>query len=229
MAAADLPDARLGAPGGFVAAMRPEHLIYFLLNVGDGDAQVVLLPEKAGQRQAVIVDVANAPKVHAFLQHLAEGGLLAAGPRPPIRLVVATHPHEDHIAGMAKILRTYSGEIAEVWEPGYYHTSGAYLEMMAAIEDEQLHHLQPASGTVLWADHVKITVLAPGVALKGRYDSYGIDLNNSSIVLKLEYPAAPVVQRADDRTYIAERSYGIILGADAQTLSWGQALVDFRS
>jgi len=224
--AADVPDAILGPPGGFVAACRPEHLVIFSLNVGDGDSHLVLLPEIGGRRGAVIVDVVSEAKLHRLVTALATTPLLPADGEP-IVLVVATHPHDDHIRGMAGFLRTHAASISEFWEPGYYQPSDAFIEMMAAVEDVNVRHLQPASGTVRWLGTVKLTVMAPAVALKSRYDSYGIDVNNSSIVLKLDYPAARVIQRNADRTYVKPPSQSVILGADAQTLSWAHVLDDF--
>jgi hypothetical protein len=75
---------------------------------------------------------------------------------------------------------------------------------------------------------VKLTVLAPGIVLRNQFDSYGIDINNASIALKVEFPAARTYERAKDRSYMRLPTYQtLILGADAQTRSWGQVLVDF--
>lgn len=228
MPAPDVPEAALGPEGGFLAACRSEHLILLSLNVGDGDGHVLLLPQVAGRRRAVIVDVVDANKLHHLLVHLSATPLLETTVSDPIALVVATHPHDDHIRGMATFLRTHAASIDEVWEPGYYHPTDAYFEMMAALEDSPLRHLQPASGTVRWLDTAKLTVLAPGVALKSRYDSYGIEINDSSIVLKVDFPAARVIRRENkDRTYLRPPSQTVILGADAQTTSWAQVVQDF--
>lgn len=227
MPAQDLPETALGPEGGFLAACRPEHLVLFSLNVGDGDGHVLLTPEIAGRRRAVIVDAVDADKLHDLLLHLSATPLLDTSQEHPFALVVATHPHDDHIRGMATFLRTHVQSIGEFWEPGYYHTTDAYFEMMAAVEDLPLRHLEPTSGTVRWIDTVKCVVLAPGVALKNRYDSYGIEINDSSIVLKLEFPVARLIRRGTDRTYVRPPTQTVILGADAQTTSWSQVLTDF--
>jgi competence protein ComEC len=228
MAAPDLPEALLSPPASLVPDARPEDLVYIALSVGDGDCQLLLLPEDSpGSRRIVVVDAAVSAKLLALLNALEQAGTIAAG--GPVHLVVATHPHDDHIGGMEKLLRTYAGRVEEFWEPGYWHTSGAYQGMMQAVEDDaQLRHLQPSSGTSRWLGKVRITALAPGVSLRGRFDSYGVDINNASIALKLEFPAARVVARNADRTYINPPStQTLLLGADAQTLSWSQVLIDF--
>jgi hypothetical protein len=176
----------------------------------------------------VIVDCIRPDKTFELLADLTAAGILSDA-KPRIELVVATHPHDDHISGMAPLLRRFGADdIAEVWEPGYYHTSGSYLEMMRELEDLPLRHLQPTGGTVRFLGTVRLTVLAPGASLRTRYDSYGIDINNSSIALKVDFPMARVIERAADRTYVRfPTTQTIVLGADAQTLSWSQVLVDF--
>jgi beta-lactamase superfamily II metal-dependent hydrolase len=227
MAATDFPESRLGPPGTFLQSVRDTDLVYFVLNVGDGDSQVLLLPaDDQRRRQCLVVDCIRPKKTIELLGRLGSAGLLTAP--PSIELVVATHPHDDHINGMARLLRTYRAAVAEVWEPGYYHTTSAYMEMMRALEELRLRHLQPTGGTVRFLGKVKLTVLAPGAGLRSRFDSYGIDINNASIALKLDFPMARVVERRGDRTLISLPStQTLVLGADAQTLSWSQVLVDF--
>jgi beta-lactamase superfamily II metal-dependent hydrolase len=229
MPAADLSTELLGAAGGFVAACRPSDLVYFTLNVGDGDTQILLLPEHAdGRRRCVVVDCIRAVKLFKLIEALSEAGLLAET-QPLLALAVATHPHDDHISGMAALLQRFGdGHLQELWEPGYYHPGHAYHEMMRELEDHDIMHLQPASGTTRYLGKVKITVLAPGIELRNKFDSYGVDINDASIALKIEFPAANTYERAKDRTYLRlPTTQSLILGADAQTRSWAQVLVDF--
>ncbi|HKP91589.1 MAG TPA: hypothetical protein VJT75_16605 [Thermoleophilaceae bacterium] len=230
MPATDVPSALFGAAGGFVESWKPTDLVYLTLNVGDGDTQLLLLPEDGdGRRRAIVVDCIAAAKLFALVEALAEAGALRRV-EPLLALVVATHPHHDHISGMPRLLRRFGPDhVAEFWEPAYYHPSSAYLETMSALEDfGHILHLQPASGTTRYMGLVKITVLAPGVALRSRYDSYGVNINNASIALKVEYPAARTFQRGPDRSYVRLPSMqALILGGDAQTLSWAQVMTDF--
>lgn len=230
MPATDVGGALFGAPGGFVAACKPTDLVYFTVNVGDGDTQLLLLPTgNDGLRRCLVVDCIRAPKLFALIEALVAAGLVGRL-EPLLTLVVATHPHDDHIAGMEALLKRFGkGHIGELWEPGYYHPSAAYLGMMRELEDGTMSHLQPASGTTRYLGQVKLTVLAPGIGLRNRFDSYGVDINNASIALKVEFPVARVYERGADRTYVRKPppTQSLILGADAQTLSWGQVLVDF--
>ncbi|HYE77180.1 MAG TPA: hypothetical protein VEI97_04265, partial [bacterium] len=113
-----------------------DHLVYFLLNVGDGDTQLVLLPaDEDGRRRGVVVDIATIRKLPALCRDLAERGILRQLDRAGVfPVVVGTHPHDDHMGGMPQFIEELSGQIGEFWEPGYYHSSGSYIETMAQLE-----------------------------------------------------------------------------------------------
>jgi len=72
--------------------------------------------------------------------------------------------------------------------------------------------------------------------LKNRYDTFGTNINNASIVLKFEYPPkdiAPYYQTSDSvfEKYLADeqklRQHSIILGGDAQFDAWARITEEF--
>lgn len=210
---------------------RPEALALFVLNVGDGDAQVVLLPTDpvARHRRAIIVDAATA-KPLTLIELLTAEGLLPGGEQADVALVVATHPHQDHIGGMAKVLAGLGDRVAEFWDPGYFHPIGAFHRMMAQVEQRTgLLYCHPASGLSRWIGRTGISVLSPSIHLRNRFDTYGVQINDSSISLRLEHPAARVVTRDQEGNVVATNAApaSLILGGDAQTLSWSYVLTDF--
>lgn len=213
-------------PGDFVGNVGPDDLVYFLLNVGDGDMQLVLLPETRGTRRGIVVDVARADKLPALMQDLAQTSLFPQGSR--LAIVVGTHPHDDHIGGMAELIDELGHLVDEYWEPGYYHPTRAFFETMRALEDRGIRQLQPTSGTTRFLGSGKVTALSPGIGLRNKFDSYGVDINNASISLMIEAPASRFEQRDRERRYVRRPPTNrLLLGADAQTLSWGQVLLDF--
>ena len=55
----------------------PEEIVYFLLNVGDRDSQVILLPENLdGLRSVILVDIADGDKTGDLVSALQERGLI---------------------------------------------------------------------------------------------------------------------------------------------------------
>ena len=224
-----IPVGNHDAAGGFLNSIADHHLVYFLLNVGDGDQQVILLPrDQNGQRKVVIVDASRKNKTEAVIAELVNTGLLDA-PNPvngrpdgSIALVVATHPHSDHIGGIADILDSHRDRVAEFWDPGYFHPIQAYHQMMAQVEaNEFLSYAQPTAGYRKWIGTALVTVLAPSVQLRNRFDTYGTEINDSSITLRIEFPAARVVNRNGNRELIENPlTTSLILGGDAQSTSW---------
>ncbi len=236
----ELPAKRLQEPSNVVDAIRsnPTAMFYFLLNVGDGDTQLLLLPARAetGLRRVIVVDAGTTRKLPALLGRLAAEGLVPSpgGTEEVCALVVATHPHDDHIEGMAELLTAYgSAGIADFWETGYHAPTGAFAEMMVAVEEERIRHGEPTAGTTLYVDGTKITVLAPSVHLRTAYDSYGVDCNDASIVLRVEFPAVRIATerlrdgRESRMDLRLPRPWSLILGADAQTRSWSHTTTEF--
>lgn len=215
----------------FLAAAEkaPDHLIYMLLNVGDADTQLFLLPARDdGTRRAIVVDVGTTKKLPRLLEALSGTPIL-----PPcddlFAVVVGSHPHDDHIGGMPEFLDLYGDLVSEYWDPGFYHPTPAFIETMRALEaNPRIQQMQPTSGTTRYVEKVKLTVLSPGMELRSRFDTYGTTINDASIALKIDFPSNRVVQKGRNRGYLRTRDpWSILLGADAQTTSWAKIVLDF--
>jgi hypothetical protein len=222
---APVPASRFSS-ADFVSEVEPEHLVYFLLNVGDGDTQLILLPESRGVRRALVVDVGTTGKLPRLIEDLAATPMFPVGSR--FAVVVGTHPHDDHIRGMPEFIDRFGDLIDEYWEPGYYHPTKAFFETTRGLEDRGIRQLQPTSGTTRFLGTGKVTVLAPAIGLRNRFDSYGVEVNNASLSLMVESPASRFVERDNGRHYVRRPDTNrLLLGGDAQTLSWGQVMQDF--
>jgi hypothetical protein len=229
-----LPSDRL-VGDDFIQSIEADDLVYFCANVGDGDAQLVLLPEDDfNRRRLLFIDAGRTGKLPSIVRELENAGMISFDEGEddlqfPVALIVATHPHADHMDGVPELLRTYQSRIAEYWDPGYFHTLGPYTNAMRAISAQsELVYAQPTSGFQRWFGDTSVTVLSPSIQLRNRFDTYGVEINDSSISLRLEAPATHVRMEEGRRTYAPENDSAVlVLGADAQTMSWSYVLTEF--
>jgi beta-lactamase superfamily II metal-dependent hydrolase len=209
-----------------------DDLAVFVLSVGDGDALVVRFPvltfapgpglAPARMVSAAVVDSARGAKTSALLADLGVTRL---------RLVCATHPHADHIAGLRRVITDFAGPIDEYWDSGFRYTSATYHKLIGAVEARRIAFVRPTSGYELVHANALLTVLSPSIALRNRYDTYGVDVNNASIVLRIVYPTHPPSADYPETSAAAKppasKSRTMILGGDAQTDAWGRVLDEF--
>ena len=96
-------------------------------------------------------------------------------------LVIATHPHTDHIGGMPKVIEEFQinkllmPELKEEVIP----TSRTYEKFLLAIKNKNIAPERPIPGTPFNVGELIFEVLAPNK----QYD----DVNNNSIVVKMTF------------------------------------------
>jgi len=191
--------------------VKPHSLCIHFLNVGDGDNIIVEFPKPpgaGGERLYGIVDCYVAKKTIDYLNKLGAKKL---------EFICATHPHSDHIKGIPALLRKYKGKINQFWDCGFRHKSDTHLEIIDLIsKDKKIKFMRVTSGFEETYNDVKITVLAPSIYLRNRYETYGVNVNNASIVLKFDYTRIK-----------GKKGSVVILAGDAQFDSWGKICEEF--
>ena len=101
------------------AVAQPAQVVQVVfLNVGQGDAILVRAPEG----QSALIDAGPA----APLEALRELGVTQ------IDLLVATHPHADHIGGMVDVLNTIP--VRFYMDNGEPYTTATYVELVRTLE-----------------------------------------------------------------------------------------------
>jgi beta-lactamase superfamily II metal-dependent hydrolase len=211
--------------------IKDESLAVVTLNVGDGDAVVVRFPPAHGEKVGAVVDCYKGDKTIAAIQALGITRL---------KFVCATHPHYDHTAGMSKLIKwcLQNGiEICEFWDSGFRHVSKTHYNLIRLLEQNpKIEVVHPTSGFQTIINKVRVLVLSPSMYLKNRYDTFGTNINNASVVLKLEYPARDIAkyylkeEEASDSDLEEVESIKqntVILGADAQFDAWAQITQEF--
>ena len=83
------------------------------IDVGQGDSELIVSGE-----QAVLIDAGPTAAADTVVQYLKKQNITH------LRAVIATHPHEDHIGGMAAVLANF--EVDEVVMPDSVATTKAF-------------------------------------------------------------------------------------------------------
>lgn len=212
-------------------AIEPADLLFHVLNVGNGDAILVEFPaDGAGRRRLGVVDCADSGKMRKYIDKLA-----VKRPFTDVAFICATHPHGDHIRGIAPLLRKPETEPKWFWESGFRHRTSTYITILETIRDRHVNMLRVSSGMEWYFGPVKVTVLAPSVSLRNRYATYGVDMNNASVVLRFEYCAGDAVtiqstgyEGTEDPVLTRDTGNPVaILAGDAEFDSWAQVTKEY--
>jgi competence protein ComEC len=145
------------------------------LDVGQGDASLIL----ASDGSTVLVDAGPEPPVLASA--LRRYGV------DRIELLVVTHPHEDHIAGMVGLTERIS--IDQVWIWGTAHSGESWEMVSAQLVLDGVPIEAPTVGTFATFGDVTIEVLGPLRRYAGA--------NDQSVVLMVAAGASRVLMTGD--------------------------------
>ena len=152
-----------------------------VLDVGQGDSIFVCFPEGG----TMLVDAGTAeagPKVVEMLRSLEA---------EKVDIIVATHPHSDHIGGMLAVLDAFP--VGKVWDSGYVHGTRTQQIFLEAVRDRKIRFGRPKAGFSEEFQGVLIEVLAPVKPISGTNS----DANNNSIVLRLSFGEISFLLAAD--------------------------------
>jgi competence protein ComEC len=170
------------------AATRPDGRVHVVaLDVGQGDAILVETP--GGGR--LLVDGGPDP----------DRLLVALDARVPpwdrrIDLVVLTHPHEDHVAGLPLLVERY--RVGRLLEPGMEGPGPGYAALQAALARRGLRSGRLSTGDRFALDDVSFRVLWPDrTAVPRAPPDTGTGINNVSIVLLGTFGAQRFVLTGD--------------------------------
>lgn len=162
------------------------------LDVGQGDAIVVRSPEG----KVALIDSGNDPGiVHLLRRHGIDS----------IDIVIASHPHADHIGGMPAVLAGFP--VRFYMDNGVPHTTATYRNVLRAVRNSDVTYLEATARTIELGS-VDIHVLPPMPE--------GDKLNNQSIGLLVEYGEFEALLTGDSE--IAELNYFMSLGVSDVTL-----------
>lgn len=138
-------------------------------DVGQADSTLIQFPNG----KTALVDGGNREDADFLVKSISELGI------EKLDYLIATHPHEDHIGGLPKIIERF--EIGEVYMPDATATTRIFETLLNTISEKGLE-INAVQGKVdiLSEDGLKFYTLAPN---SESYES----LNDYSVVSKVVY------------------------------------------
>jgi competence protein ComEC len=131
-----------------------------------------------GQGDGILIQSSDGTNV------VIDGGEQGSGELPYLQsknikrvdMMVATHPHSDHIGGLVDVLNAIP--VSKVVTNGQPHTTGVYEKFLDGIANAKAEYIEAKRGDTLQAGNLTLQVLSPVSAASG-------DFNNNSLVLRL--------------------------------------------
>lgn len=152
-----------------------QNLTITFIDVGQGDSILVILPD----RKTLLIDGGERESSDAVLATLQEHRL------SHIDVVVATHPHADHVGGLIDVINNV--DVGQVLDSGQVHTTQTFEDFLDAIDNKQIPLRSVREGDFILLDAtVKIDILNPPASLPDGEDNEA-EFNDNSVVLKLTY------------------------------------------
>ncbi len=167
-----------------------EAQVYFI-DVGQGDSELIRLKDSGID---ILIDAGTRSTKQELADYLKELGV------DDIDILIGTHPHEDHIGGMAKIIEEfpigtlYLPETSDEMTP----TTKTYESLLDAAENKNVTVRTAAAGDVLLEQgNTSFKVLSPSHT---DYDN----LNDYSIVTRLKVGDTAFLFQGDAETPVEE-------------------------
>jgi len=148
--------------------------VYFL-DVGQGDAVFIKTP--SGKN--ILIDGGPAESAFDAGKEIIIPFLKRQNVRK-IDVIVATHPHGDHIGGLVSVLKDIP--VGEVLDTGFVYPSPYYERFMRVINSKKIKYkIVQKDDKLNWDSALSVKVLSP------RRNNLYEDPNNNSIVIRMVY------------------------------------------
>jgi len=145
-----------------------DNLIVHYIDVGQADSILIQVNNKN-----LLIDGGNKDDGDKIIKYLKKQGV------SKLDYVIATHPHEDHIGGMASIVKKY--DIDKFYAPKKLSNTATFKNMVLALKEKGLKINEAKPGDTLnLGKSIECKILAPNSA---EYEN----INNYSVVIKLTY------------------------------------------
>lgn len=149
------------------------------IDVGQGDSELVELPNG----QTLLIDAGTPQSGNQVANEIKSLGYSR------IDYLVATHPHADHIGGMAEIINSF--DIGEIYMPKVSTTTATYENLLDTIAAKGLSIHTAKAGVTIAADNTfSVQIISPML------DDYA-DINDWSAIIRYNTASKNVLFTGD--------------------------------
>jgi competence protein ComEC len=146
-----------------------EKMYVHFIDVDQGDSIFIELPNS----QTMLIDAAEDSQADKIITYIHQQGYES------LDYVVETHPHADHMGGMADVINNFN--VSNVYLSPATNTTKVYENMLTAIQNSGAMTYSPMAGDIILDNgNLLIEVVAPK-------EVDNDELNNCSLVIKLTY------------------------------------------
>lgn len=171
------------------------------MDVGQADSAFIEL----GNGQTMLIDAGRGGDANSIINYIRELQYES------IDYVVATHPHEDHIGGMATVLNNFN--IGTMYMPKQAHTTNSFANMLDVIDDKKIDLYTAKAGVnILSSGILDIDILAP-------FSESESNLNNVSAVVRITYGKTVMLFTGDAEHVIENQLLNSGIDADVLKVS----------
>ena len=183
------------AKTNLVPAAASSKLTVTVLDVGQGDA---ILVQTDGKN--VLVDAGPRENSGKLVRSLKSHGVTR------IDILIATHPHADHIGGMGAVLEAFG--VGKVYDTGQLTAAKTYGNFLKTIKSKkiQLELLRAPSRIPIGREGAALEVIMPAEPFLQATRS---DLNSNSAVMRLVYRNFSMLLAADATSEAEERMLAV--------------------
>ena len=174
---------------GNQGASHGEARVHFI-DVGQGDSEFIELPNG----KTMLIDAGTTESGEKVASYIAGLGY------SHIDYVIATHPHEDHIGGMARVLRSF--DIGEIWMPRATSNTATFEGLLDVIAEKGIPVHAAEEGKIICSDEgFSATILSP-------FETSYSDLNDWSVILELDVGARSFLFTGDASSSVIGKACG---------------------
>jgi len=143
-------------------------LSVLFIDVGQADSALITL----SSGETMLIDAGETSDATTIAEELDERGIR------DIDILVATHPHADHIGGMRSVVEHY--DIGSILMPDMTSQSAVYQNLMKAVDERGIPVAEAYAGYNFSLGEAECSVVSPDADANK-------DMNNESVVIFLDY------------------------------------------